>query len=495
MSDNMIKNYRLDSDFEIMGSWTIPGYDIEKDGITGKLTFDDNDIEFELYGVFGFLNEVQNDEIFSFHLLNEEYIFGLNQDGYTIILHNAIQLKRDLSNTSLPYSRYKIGKCIISKIDYNTCEFNFEEFTKIISKDGIENIECTSCEFSFKDMNIWMDTSAITKKIYKKSSGIFYDSSNFINGKYIINNKNLQFSNHTSGIVKPYKIEEECFWRLKYYNNKNINLKTLKENTNIFRDLIQVFVDTPVEYTLYKLNLSIKNIFGHNIKADYIFPQFKSKVESKIIIRYTDIMDNFGNILNNWYEKKDKLNLIISNFKYNINVNYFSESNLLNIIRNLEMYHRRFIDNEKSRLKDEKLESYIKKLENYINDNVCEEKYRKRFTNNIKYYSEMNLSKRLSQTFKLLDEKIKNEFLKLPDKSPSDSIQSIVYRLVQTRNYYTHGDNIENYPKSITNTVDQINMASVLNQINKYFIYKELDMLNYEIIDKLIKDRKTYSNL
>ena len=104
----------------------------------------------------------------------------------------------------------------------------------------------------------------------------------------------------------------------------------------------------------------------------------------------------------------------------------------------------------------------------------------------------MTLSKRLSELFKKMDSKVKNEFLKLPNKNLSDSISSIVYSLVQTRNYYTHGDDISKYPKSIKDTVEQLNITSVLNQIIKYYIYEELEMVNDDVIEGVIKGKKNY---
>ncbi|MBF0847775.1 hypothetical protein IR145_09965, partial [Streptococcus danieliae] len=85
-------------------------------------------------------------------------------------------------------------------------------------------------------------------------------------------------------------------------------------------------------------------------------------------------------------------------------------------------------------------------------------------------------------------------FIKLPGKNMKSSIDSITNSLVQTRNYYTHGDDVENYPQAITDTIEQLNITSTLNQIIKYYIFKELGMLNKnkEIINKIIEGRRRY---
>ena len=64
--------------------------------------------------------------------------------------------------------------------------------------------------------------------------------------------------------------------------------------------------------------------------------------------------------------------------------------------------------------------------------------------------------------------------------------------LVQTRNYYTHGDDITKYPQSITDTRKQLEVTSMLYQIVKYFIFDELGILNDKVIDNLINGKKEY---
>lgn len=99
--------------------------------------------------------------------------------------------------------------------------------------------------------------------------------------------------------------------------------------------------------------------------------------------------------------------------------------------------------------------------------------------------------------FKNLDDEIKSKFFKRDGKSLSKSIDSIAYRLVKSRNYYTHGDVKKLTPYIIQSGADIIYYSSMLNQILKYYIYSELFDLDKEIITiigdgiiKLIRDNE-----
>ncbi|MBG9983229.1 hypothetical protein HZY86_09175 [Aerococcaceae bacterium DSM 111020] len=131
----------------------------------------------------------------------------------------------------------------------------------------------------------------------------------------------------------------------------------------------------------------------------------------------------------------------------------------MNAIKNLEMYQRNFKDTSKPEQVDEMLEQSKETLIKFVEENIEDKKYQERFIRNIKYNPELTLSKRLTYLFKKLDSSVKSDFLKLPHKSPSDSISSIVNSLVQTRNYYTHGDDLTNYPRCITDTKKQLEIT------------------------------------
>ncbi|HGZ8089231.1 TPA: HEPN domain-containing protein, partial [Streptococcus pneumoniae] len=49
-------------------------------------------------------------------------------------------------------------------------------------------------------------------------------------------------------------------------------------------------------------------------------------------------------------------------------------------------------------------------------------------------------------------------------------------KLIQTRNYYTHGDSKDNYPKMITDIREMYETKLLLQEVLRYYIYQELNM-------------------
>ena len=52
----------------------------------------------------------------------------------------------------------------------------------------------------------------------------------------------------------------------------------------------------------------------------------------------------------------------------------------------------------------------------------------------------------------------------------------LITKLTQTRNYYTHGDSKDKYPKMITDVHEMYETKLLLQEVLRYYIYQELDM-------------------
>ena len=75
--------------------------------------------------------------------------------------------------------------------------------------------------------------------------------------------------------------------------------------------------------------------------------------------------------------------------------------------------------------------------------------------------------------------------IKMPKRRKSRSIGSFVNRLIETRHFYTHGDNPEHYPSRIVE-LDQIKHVNrVMRKICLYYVYKELGITEELILRKL----------
>lgn len=54
----------------------------------------------------------------------------------------------------------------------------------------------------------------------------------------------------------------------------------------------------------------------------------------------------------------------------------------------------------------------------------------------------------------------------------------LIKKLVQTRNYHTHGDSKDKYPEMITVVHEMYETKLLLQEVLIYYIYQELDMKN-----------------
>ncbi|MGO4942841.1 HEPN domain-containing protein [Ruoffia tabacinasalis] len=486
----MNQDYRLDRDFEIIGIWILPGEKFSN-GTTGKLSFIDGRFKLEVYGELK-----QNEGDVGLHLFGddqsyEEYILGFSQEGYSIVLNRNHQTKHKQSFPGTAYSVYHVEKSLFMKVNYAHYDYTPESLLEHIISIGINNIQCGSLQFSFKGINQWMNSTVIRKKIKHKGQSIFYDFEDTENDVFKISKYNIEFTSSVTCQTTKNSIYEECFWKLNAIDEKKYTLDDYLKYMHSFKDLIHLFIDSPTEYTFVDFDIAIEGKYRKSIKAYYFYEQYKSEKFPQVNISYIDIRDSFSVMLENWFEKNKQLGLIIDNYLNGINTNYFSDTKLLNSIKNLEIYHRNYVDQSALLPINTRLEEQKATLKKYVMEQI-DPQFHDRFVRNIDFNPEITLSKRLTELFKQLDDNMKEAFIKIDGKNVKKSIKDIVFSLVQTRNYLTHGDNLSKYEKAITNTVDQLNTTSMLNQIIKYYIYQELGILEEEVINKIIRDRKIF---
>lgn len=486
----MNQDYRLDKDFEIIGIWILPGGNFTN-GTTGKLSFIDGRFKLEVYGEF---KQNEGDAgllLFGDDQSNEEYILGFSQDGYSIVLNRNHQTKHKQSFPGTAYSEYHVGKSLFMKVNYAHYDYTPESFLEHIISIGINNIECGSVQFSFKGINQWMGSTVIRKETKSKGKSISFDFEDTENDVFELSENNIKFTSSVTCQTTKNAIYEEYFWKLDAINETKYTLNEYLNYMNSFKDLIHLFIDSPTEYSFIDFDIAFEGKYRKSIKVYYFYEQYKSEKFPKVNISYIDIRDSFSIMLENWYEKNKQLGLIIDNYLNDINTNYFSDSKLMNSIKNLEIYHRNFVDQSSLLPINSKLEEQKTTLKKYVVEQIDGE-FRDRFIRNIDYNPEITLSKRLTELFKQLDINVKEAFFNSDEKSINKSINKIVYSLVQTRNYFTHGDDLSKYKRAITNTVEQLNITAILNEIVKYYIYKELEILDEKIINIVINQRKIY---
>lgn len=119
-------------------------------------------------------------------------------------------------------------------------------------------------------------------------------------------------------------------------------------------------------------------------------------------------------------------------------LNETSETKILNAIRNLEVYHRHFIEGNLPEHTEEELEIERASINQFIDDHVDAD-YQVRFHAQVNYAPEKNLRKRMQELLKSLPDDLGKQLeLSREEQRKSRAITSFSYKVVVTRNYYTH---------------------------------------------------------
>lgn len=197
------------------------------------------------------------------------------------------------------------------------------------------------------------------------------------------------------------------------------------------------------------------------IKGKYFFQHNRDgKIWEKY--KYEDITlnalhDNFAEIMNQWFTKSEKLDFIIKQYTKNLHSIPYIEDSLLSTIRNLEVYARNFHEAEIRLFERE-----------YLNPRKNKKNSRNK---------DSQLRSKLTFLFENADSRFKEIVI--------DSFSELSYfidSIIQTRNYYTHGDVKSKYPKLLTDYNKMYEANTVLQRLLHYYLYQELRM-NYNFTD------------
>lgn len=201
---------------------------------------------------------------------------------------------------------------------------------------------------------------------------------------------------------------------------------------------------------------------------------------------FKDLEKHFDRLLLNYNAKRNKLDLIIDDYLSEFYLEEFYETKLLNSIRNLEIYHRNFVEPHLNITEDSQQEAARQQIIDFINEAVPE-KYQGRFRSQVYYKPEKSLRKRLDYLIKNLPDDIFDTLnIKSGTKRKSRSIGSFINRIVETRHYFTHGDFPENYPNRLKNIEQVKRVNQTLRKICLYYIYKEIGIEDKIIFEEII---------
>lgn len=482
-----LREYRMDNSFEMLGLWAIDYENFNELGNTmnGTLYYTEYGLELQLFEELG--------EEFGENSKDGSDVYGFSQDGKLIWLKNCLLKKNEWSAPGFPIERYSAQEGYIFEVNFNS--LNDSDFISDAFKRIFENgreILVENLSFSTNSLYEWFG-GVIPKDNSEKF--IFPLEKENLNIQFGVNrtrNKNIG--------LETEKLEGQLI--LSQLDGEKNTFSQIFEKARSVKKLLEVFCQKTLHYSYIGFNILTQDLKTGSktienypiIRGRYYKSQIGNKDDSSLTFnkfKLRDLNVEMEDILQNWFSERDSLKFIVDGYLSDLYLPYYIEHKLLNSIRNLEVYYRNFIEEEYD---DSDMRKDREKIIDYIKTNIKGNNESK-FISRINYPDNISLSKKLKDLIKELPEPLFDDLeIKEEDKSPSDSISSFVNRLVQTRNYYTHGDNPENYPNRIIN-VDEFFFANQkLMKICTYYIYKTLDISEDIILNGIISDYE-YQNI
>lgn len=470
-------DYVWDKEFEIKASFADSPENINsKDSISGILHYTSLEIIIELFGEFP--NDSENIFDFGKHL---DKIYGFTSDGNLLILNTYGAPQKHSSIPGFPIVRYRVKNFKLYSVFYTELDdFNDtpEDWRKLI--DFLEEEDIKVFKFSFDHIKNWIRKSLVNIKFGENQTSFESAVDEYQSTKALIKSLRINFEDvailhssfATTSFVTDYFIK---------YTSADLNKIKFDDfycAASKLIEFIEILSNMPISFT------NIEFLVDYKIIEEKQLPLIKGKffvqhdrkfrkwdIDSKQNISLSNLGDDFESILNNWFDKTEKLEFIVKQFSKNLHGDLYLEDQLVDAIRNLEVYSRGFQDfTIPQNLNDSEKQSR-EAIYKFIDDNIYEAD-KKKFKNKLSFNSRTpNLSERLEKIFDSIDESNKDKiFHKIIDKN------LFIKKLVQTRNYHTHGDSKKKYPHMITSINEMYETKVLLQEVLRYFIYKELEM-------------------
>ena len=411
---NYKKNY--------IGYWYLPKN--REDKVFGELIIDDkNNINLDLCGNFGDITSLSN--------LNEEDIInGFTKCGKEITLSTCSSGGFKLNMPGIPSIQYKPTYIIMGK-----------------AYDSLNSCLVRTIEAEFTLLDKWVNINPFEFEINnnEKEYNVYYKLPN--SRAYTC--KNFKFSICFGGKVnsdrlKSVEIKQRTY--IKFEFEEEIKLTDSLDYIIDFSRFLTLCIGEESNIS----NIRVKD--NTNNELEVFWNRMSNRDESNtkienILIPFNLINNNFGEILERWYQVNKELEPIISYIIEGYDKVFHIPMTYLKIVQALEAFSRKMRNNNKE---DES--SYNKKIR-YILNSIDNEEYREWLEGKLRYANEPTLNSRIKELLKEVD-----FFLNLT----SNERKSVASKISLTRNYFTHFDEAN---KDNAMTTEEIYYSTVVMQL------------------------------
>lgn len=455
-----LHDYHLSQSFEVLGQWT-PDYQSFEHSVSGTLFYDPEGIRLEIYGSFAEYKKVNQ-------------LYGFTQNGQFIWISDLVKRKENPDAPTYSIKEYTIRDFFIFEEDLGLFQNESSEvFTRIFHQASAE-FKVSDLSFTTNHLLEWFGKGLMygdTAEVLTVPYGLLERNAFSYNGRSLMTELRQE-----RWVTDQQKIEITSAPQIRLKNEAGAPAffqELYKEALNV-KKLIELFCEDDDFFDRLSFHLAGEDA---GISGRYFPSQRgtkKSKLFSEHYLSFSALEDSFDAILANYSEKSEKLDLVVDTYLNEFYLNETIETKVLNAIRNLEIYHRNFIEGNLPEHADPVLETERERINQFIGDQVDAD-YQVRFHAQVNYAPEKNLRKRLQELLKVLPDALFDRLgIGKEDQRKSRSISSFTYKVVETRNYYTHRDSPAKYPGRFKDLNALMAANSTLRKICLYFIYYEL---------------------
>ncbi len=274
-------------------------------------------------------------------------------------------------------------------------------------------------------------------------------------------------------------------------DSTTFNYEQAMKNVSFINQLYSFLLNNILNYK--ELCLHITNPSTQDLqKVQVYFHQRIASTNSRYLINYNEIEDIFPRSLNEFDTLYSKLEKILSGHLNSSFKKFFEVDDFLQAARNLEVFSRNFY-NVESDLPDNYSQTKETLLENL--NQIKDPDLIRFFENKISFIGEISLNKKLKKLIQSIPPELKTSLFKLPNKSPSRSIEKFCQTVADTRNYYTHGDNISKYDNAINDMKELHTIYMKMRCLMDILILKTLKIDEEKIINTIKRWDGPYQQL
>lgn len=457
MANSKAMGKTMFEDFQVKGFWWLPE---KEEHVPGILFYKQDKIELELMGT------LESNERMFMEPTNQDIVWGRSDKGEEFTLFSAYSNGVSASFPGYATESYQVNSFLVGG--------HFHQ---------MNDIQFSYCSFAPTYLSTWFKRNVFLQET------TYDQTDHFVRDRKITYTRPSAFKYYIPSINSHIEeghltkfsgvLHEEINWSSKsilYITPEHSqSMEWFKENIFSLRELLILFIGSTVYFEqiefIGKEEIREGNSETYRPRYKYFQSQDKSKFkpefkEKDILVKFSHIEENFNNILNSWFEKRNTLDTVRTLYftDYYIEKDYLHKT-FLNTIQILEIYHRHVYEGKL--FEEDYYNQNVAQLINYAKSSLPED-FVQTIEKKLKHGNEYSLNKRLKEIINSLEKDSKLSLI-----GNSDNRDRFIQQLVDTRNYLTHYDKSEK-KKLLETTLEKFYAIQRLKAIATLIIVKEL---------------------